>query len=213
MLARSTRPRYHVAGGFHQEAKLKFVICLAAALAATSVAARADCKSELETIMQAHMKAGPYHTSMDMVAGGKTRKIEADVILPSSFYMQMPEMETIMVKQGTWMKVNGKWVAMPAAMSAVSGNMVQDAMAQGLKGASNFKCGTTAEFDGQSYPLYEFDTSATVMGITATSRVKLFKGENNLPVGMIIEGTAMGVRSVTTQRIKYDPSITISPPQ
>ena len=182
-------------------------------MAASSVAAQADCKSELEAIMQAHLKAGPYHTSMEMVANGKTRKIEADVILPSSFHMRMPEMETIMVKQGTWMKMNGKWMAMPAAMSAMSGNMMQDAMAQGMKGASNFACGTTAEFDGQSHALYEFDTSATVMGVKATSHVKLFDGPNNLPAGMIIEGSAMGVHSVTTQHIKYDPSITISPPQ
>ncbi len=192
---------------------MKFLLCLAAALAASSVAAHADCKSELEAIMQAHLKAGPYHTSMEMVANGKTRKIEADVILPSSFHMRMPEMETIMVKQGTWMKMNGKWMAMPAAMSAMTGNMMQDAMAQGMKGASNFTCGTTAEFDGQSHPLYEFDTSASAMGVKATSHVKLFDGANNLPAGMIIEGSAMGVQSVTTQHIKYDPSITINPPQ
>ena len=163
--------------------------------------------------MQAHLKAGPYHTRMEMVSGGKTRNIETDVILPSSFHMKMPEMETIMLKQGTWMKMGGKWQAMPAAMSAMTGNMMQDAMAQGMKNASNFKCGTSAEFDGQSYPLYEFDSAAEAMGIKATSHIKLFKGANNLPVGMIVEGEAMGVKSVTTQHIKYDPAITINPPQ
>ena len=192
---------------------MKFFLCFAAVLTAFSAAAQADCKSELDAMMQAHLKAGPYHTSMEMVSGGKSRKIEADVILPSSFHMRMPEMETIMVKQGTWMKMNGKWMAMPAAMSAMSGNMMQDAMAQGMKGASNFKCGTTAEFDGQPYPLYEFDTAASVMGVTASSHVKLFEGANKLPAGMIIEGSAMGVHSVTTQHIKYDPAITINPPQ
>jgi hypothetical protein len=199
-------------GGFHLEAKLKRV-CLAAALAACSTTAYADCKSDLDSIMQAHLKAGPYHTSMDMVAGGKTRTIETDVILPSSFHMKMPEMETIMLKQGTWMKMGGKWQAMPAAMSAISGNMIQDAMAQGMKGATNFQCGSSAEFDGQSYPLYEFDASAEAMGVKASSHVKLFKGPNGLPVGLIVEGAAMGVKSVTTQHIKYDPSITINPPQ
>ena len=163
--------------------------------------------------MQAHMKAGPYHTSMDMVAGGKTRKVETDVILPSSFHIKMPEMESIMLPQGTWMKMGGKWQAMPAAMSAMTGNMLQDAMAQGLKNASNFKCGSSADFDGQSYPLYEFDASATAMGVKATSHIKLFKGPNNLPAGIIVEGEAMGMHSLTTQHIKYDPAITIKPPQ
>ncbi len=177
------------------------------------MAAQADCKSDLEAIMQAHLKAGPYHTSMEMVAGGNTRKVETDVILPSSFHMKMPEMETIMLKQGTWMKMGGKWQAMPAAMSAMSGNMMQDAMAQGMKGASNFQCGSMADFDGKSRPLYEFDTAATVMGTKVTSHIKLFKGDNNLPAGMIVSGSAMGVQSVTTQHITYDPSITINPPQ
>jgi hypothetical protein len=102
---------------------------------------------------------------------------------------------------------------MPAAMSAMTGNMAQDAMAQGLKNASNFKCGVSAEFDGQSLPVYEFDTSAEAMGVKATSHIKMFKGANDLPAGMIVEGEAMGVKSVTTQHIKYDPSITINPPQ
>ncbi len=173
----------------------------------------ADCKSDLESIMQAHLKAGPYHTTMEMTAGTKTRKIETDVILPSSFHMKMPEMETIMLKQGTWMKMGGAWRSMPASMSGMTGNIIQDAMAKGMSGASNFKCGTSANFDGQSYPLYEFDASATAMGVKATSHVKLFKGANNLPVGLVVEGDAMGVHSVTTQHIKYDPSITINPPQ
>ena len=213
MLARNSKPRYHSPGGFPLEAKLKLAFLAAALTVASTAAAHADCKSDLESIMQAHLKAGPYHTSMDMVSGGKTRKIETDVILPSSFHMKMPEMETIMLKQGTWMKMGGTWKAMPAAMSAMTGNMVQDAMAHGLKNASNFKCGSSAEFDGQSYPLYEFDSSGEAMGIKATSHIRLFKGSNNLPVGMIVEGEAMGVKSMTTQHIKYDPAITINPPQ
>jgi len=163
--------------------------------------------------MQAHLKAGPYHTSMEMVSGGKTRKIESDVILPSSFHMKMPQMETIMLKQGTWMKRGTKWMAMPAAMSAMTGNMMQDAMSKGLTGASNFQCDSQDNFDGQSYPVYQFDTSSAVMGTKVKSHVTLFKGANGLPVGIIVDGTAMGVHSVTTQHITYDPSITISPPQ
>jgi hypothetical protein len=213
MLAPSPKPRYHVAGGFSLEAKLKFIPLAAAASLVFAVQAKADCKSDIEAIMQAHLKAGPYHTSMDMVANGKTRKVETDVILPSSFHVKMPEMETIMLKQGTWMKMGSTWKAMPAAMSAMTGNMMQDAMAQGLKNASNFKCGSTADFDGQSYPVYEFDTSGEAMGIKATSHIQMFKGPNNLPVGMIVAGEAMGVKSVTTQHIKYDPAITINPPQ
>jgi len=192
---------------------LKLVFFATALTVALTAVAHADCKSDLESIMQAHLKAGPYHTKMEMVAGGKTRTIETDVILPSSFHMKMPEMETIMLKQGTWMKMGGTWKAMPAAMSAISGNMIQDAMAQGMKGASNFQCGTSAEFDGQSYPLYEFDSAASAMGIKATSHIKLFKGPNGLPVGMIVAGEALGVKSLTTQHIKYDPAITINPPQ
>lgn len=192
---------------------MKLILLAAALTVASAAVAQADCKSDIEAVMQAHLKAGPYHTSMEMVSGGKTRKIETDVILPSSFHMKMPEMETIMLKQGTWMKMGGSWKAMPAAMSAATGNMIQDAMAQGLKNAANFKCGSTAEFDGQSYPLYEFDSSGAAMGIKATSHIKMFKGANNLPVGMIVEGEAMGVKSVTTQHIKYDPAISINPPQ
>ncbi len=179
----------------------------------TAGLAHADCKSELDAIMQAHLKSGPYHTTMEMVSSGKTKTIETDVILPSSFHMHMPEMEVILLKQGTWMKMGGTWKSMPAAMSAMTGNMMQDALAQGLKSASNFKCGATATFDGQTYPTYEFDSAATAMGMKVSSHITLYKGPNDLPAGIVVDGTAMGVHSVTTQHIKYDPTITINPPQ
>ena len=190
---------------------MKLLILLAAALA-TASAAKADCRSELEAIMQAHVKAGPYHTSVDMMMNGKHHKIDSDVILPNAVHMVVTGAEIIMIKDDTWVKKNGHWLKLPAAAAGAIGAKMEDALARGLKGASNFTCGGNGDFEAKSYPVYGFDSSSDVNGIAAKSHITLFRGENGLPVGMKMEGSAMGKPLNTTQKITYDPSITIAPP-
>jgi hypothetical protein len=41
---------------------------------------------------------------MTQTAGGKERKMEIDVVLPTSFHMKSPKMKADMLKQGAWME-------------------------------------------------------------------------------------------------------------
>ena len=61
-------------------------------------------------------------------------------------------------------------------------------------------------------PIFLHCDAGDAMGIKTSSHITLYKGENGLPVGLIVDGTAMGVHSITTQHINYDPSITIEVP-
>jgi hypothetical protein len=192
---------------------MKKFIFVAATLLSSATSANADCAAELQAIMQGHATAGPYHVTMDQTMADKTRKIEADVILPSSFHMKMPEMETIMLKQGTWMKMDGKWRAMPGAMSGAVAKAVSTGMEKGMANVKNLQCLGPQSVEGKTYTTYDFDSSGEAMGVKATSHVTLYKGDNGLPAIMIIDGEAMGHKSKTVQHITYDPSITISPPQ
>ena len=190
---------------------MKHPLFVIAALCVSSTAACADCKSDVEAIMQAMMHAGPYHVSMTTIAdGGKTTNYEADVILPTSEHMNMGQMEIVILPQGTWMKTGGTWHAAPGPMGA---NML-NSMTHSFKDLrSNIVCGSTEDFDGHSYPVYKYASAGEVMGVKTSSQITLYKGANGLPAGLIVDGTAMGVHSVTTQHIKYDPSITIKAPQ
>ena len=189
---------------------MKHPLFMIAALCLGSSVACADCKSEVEAIMQATMSAGPYHMSMTSDRSGKTTKMEADVILPTSEHMKMDQMEMVILPQGAWMKMGGSWHSAPGPMAA---NMLTNMMSSFKDVRSNVVCGSSEDFDGHSYPVYKYDSAGDVMGMKTSSHITLYMGDKGLPVGLIVDGTAMGVHSVTTQHINYDPSITIEAPK
>ena len=164
-------------------------------------------------MMDAHVKAGPYHVTMDMEMGAMKQKTEGDVILPSSFHMKSDRMESIMLANGAWMKMGGKWTAMPAAMTSQVSGSIKSNMDTSKMNLANVQCLGPQQIEGQSLTGYSFDSSAEVMGTKATSHITAYKNSNGLPAIMMIDGEAMGHKSKVVQHITYDPNIKISPPQ
>jgi len=193
------------------EAKLKIKI-IAVLLLATTSQANADCMADIKSVMDAHMSAGPYHVSMTMNMGAKTMTNETDVILPSSFHMKSDKMETIMLKSGTWMKMNGKWTSMPQ-MSGMVQSMVSQGMAQGMKNVKNLQCLGSQTYQGAAFNTFSFDSSGEAMGIKSSSHITMYADDSNRPAWMEIDGKAMGKPSKIVQHITFDPSVTINPPK
>ena len=195
------------------EDKLKFLLVTTSTLCLSATVAYADCTDEIKAMMDAHLKAGSYHTQIDMDMGAFKRKTEVDVILPSSFHMKSDQMESIVLANGAWMKMGGKWKAMPAAMSGQISSSIKNNMDTSKMNLSNVQCLGAQQLEGQTYTAYSFDSSAEVMGMKATSHITTYKNSNGLPAIMMIEGEAMGHKSKTMQHITYDSNIKISPPQ
>ena len=195
------------------EAKLKFLFLTTAALCFSVTAARADCTTEIKAMMDAHIKAGPYHVTMETTMGAIGTKMQGEVILPSSFHMKSDKMEMVLLANGAWMKIGGKWMAMPAAMSTQVGASIKSNMDTSKMNLANVQCLGTQQVEGQSYTGYSFDSSAEVMGTKATSHITAYKNSNGLPAIMMIDGEAMGHKSKVVQHITHDPNIKISAPQ
>ena len=192
---------------------MKFLFLTTTALCFSAALARADCTAEIKAMMDAHIKAGPYHVTMETTMGAMGTKMEGEVILPSSFHMKSDKMETILLASGAWMKMGGKWMAMPGVLSTQVGASIKDNMDTSKMNMANVQCLGTQQVEGQSYTGYSFDSSAEVRGIKATSHITAYKSSNGLPAIMIIDGEAMGRKSKMTQHITYDPNIKISAPQ
>jgi len=146
---------------------MKTIPLAAAFLLAAAAPSRAACMDDLKAMMQAHLAAGPYHVTMDMTSDQGGHKIEADVILPNSFHMVMPPMETVMVKEGTWMKMNGAWMKMPAAAaSQMSGNIansIKAGMDGNMASIKNLQCLGAQPIEGQNLNAFSFDSSGEAM--------------------------------------------------
>lgn len=176
-------------------------------------AAHADCTAEIKSMMDAHIKAGPYHVTIDMEMGAMKQKTEGDVILPSSFHMKSDRMESIMLANGAWMKMGGKWTSMPAALSAQVGASIKNNMDTSKMNLANVQCLGAQQIEGQTLTGYSFESSGEAMGVKSSSHITAYKNANGLPAIMMIDGEAMGHKSKIVQHITYDPNIKISAPQ
>lgn len=179
-----------------------------------STMAHADCGADLQAVMDGHLKAGPYHADITIVSAGKTLKLSSDVILPDQFHMNMPQAEVIKTAKGTWMKIGGKWQAMPAAVGNAIQGPIDQAIVKGMKSVKNLACLGSQTYENQSLVGYEFDSSGEFGGIKSTAHVVLYADPaTNLPAYITVNGEAMGKKSMTTEHITFDPSITIAPPK
>ena len=196
---------------------MKYLPIAALAMFGLSAPLQAECLDEIKAMMKAHLAAGPYHVDMDQTSDAGNHKVEADVILPSSFRFKSPPVEGVMLKEGTWMKINGNWMQLPAAASAQMTGTISNAIKSGMDGnlanLKNVQCLGPQSIEGKTLSAYSFDASGEAMGIKATSHITAYKDDQGRPAVMIVEGEAMGHKSKTVQHITYDPSITITPPK
>lgn len=187
-----------------------FMFAAMAALAATTPAL-ADCKSDLDAIFKAQL-ATPYRTEMTIKGPSQPMTVTAEVIYPDSFHMKAAQMETIMVKKKAWMKMGGTWQAMPAEAAAQFSEMINSGISKGVAAVKDVQCLGTQSYEGGSYDAYQFKTSGEMMGIQSTASVTLYASDG-LPAWLVVDGEAMGKKSVTVQKVTFDPSIKITPPK
>ncbi|MBL8791106.1 MAG: hypothetical protein JNM45_11435 [Rhizobiales bacterium] len=190
---------------------MRHILAVAACMLAAPAPALADCTSELDAIFKAQLST-PYRTEMTVQANGAPMKVTADVIYPGSFHIKSDAMETIMLDKKAWMRMGGEWQAMPAEAAAMMAEMIETGVSKGVAGVRDVQCLGSQSYEGGTYDAYAFSTSGEMMGVKSTASVTLYAADG-LPAWLVVSGEAMGTKSVTVQKVTFDPSITISPPQ
>jgi outer membrane lipoprotein-sorting protein len=184
---------------------------LAAALVAGP--ALADAKSEILASHQAMVKAAKFR--IESTNESRQGKVEnwAEIEWPDRYHMRNAQMEVIVLPGKTYMKQGGQWMPFPMDMSAMIKAMSPEAMKQGFDSMTNVKELGEKTLDGRTVKGYEYDSTVTMMNVTAKSHVQLWVDTaTQLPVRQEIDGEAMGMKSRTTQRYTFDPSISIKAP-
>lgn len=179
-----------------------------------SASAHADCKADLQNVIDGHLQSGPYHADITVTADGNTMKFSGDIILPDKFHMTMPQAEMIKTAEGMWMKMAGKWQALPASVAKTMQSPIDQSIAEGLKNVENLVCLGAQTYENQNLIGFEFDSHGEVGGSKGTAHTVMYVDPaTNLPAWIVIDGEAMGRKSTTTQHITFDSGITISPPE
>lgn len=179
----------------------------------SATAAYADCTSEIQAVLKSTESSPPYHVEITTTAGESTTTMRGEVIMPHSMQMKSTEMNMVMTPNGVWMGKGEAIKKMPDAMRDQMQAMIKQGIALGMSAIEAPECAGSASFEGGDFTLYKYIAKGEMMGIQSTSNVEMYVNGDNRPEWMIIDGEAMGTKSLTKQHIVYDDSITISDPQ
>lgn len=185
-----------------------FALSLAAAFAV-----QADAKQDILATHEAMVKAGRFHSEGTATSKQGTTKMWSNVVWPDRFHIRNGEQEFIIVPGKTWMKQGADWMPLPMDMSQMVKSLSPDALRQGYDNMTNVKDLGESERNGKTVHGYEYDTQATVMGVTAKSHVKLWVDvDTKLPVHQDASGEAMGQKSDSSLDYTFSGDIDVKAP-
>jgi hypothetical protein len=185
---------------------------LLAAVLLLSVAtpALADDRDELVAAFSKAFAKGSFRAEMHTVVGGKPMRVRTDVQWPDRFHMTMPEMEVIILPQGTWMNAAGvgQWMPVPMDMSEMIKGYSKQGMDAGLASLKDVTKSGSAEVAGCSSTLYRYRNAGEFMGVTHDAQAEAAVCDaTGLPVRVVTEG-----EQTVTVLYDFETAIDIRPP-
>jgi hypothetical protein len=188
-------------------------LILLAALLGVAAPAMADPKADILAAHEAMIAKGKFRQANESISGDQVTKSTSEVQWPNRFHVTTPDMEMVLVPGETYMKQGGQWSKLPMDMGAMVKQLTPDAMRQGYENMTHIKQLPDGEVEGDPVSVYEYDTTATIMGIKAESHVVLSVDKaTGLVARQVTDGKAMGVSSKTVSTYTYDDTISITAP-
>lgn len=164
--------------------------------------------------------AGPYRVKTTIESEGQKMEMSAEIKLPDQMRVisdvSDKKMEMVFVGGKGWMRIDENWMDAPMKiddllhqMNAMGAEILTEIASDATKVGNE-------TVDGQETVLYTYNmdmNKSTTMKMDMKSAVKLWiRTSDNLPIKQEVTGEAMGMKSISTQVIEYDPTITIEAP-
>ena len=190
----------------------RFILVLAISLLAGVGSAWADVQSNLFAGYEKMMN-GSFISEMVSTTKGKESRIEARYESMRRVHMKTPDVEFIMIPEGTWMKMSGQgWMKPPFDISGMVQSTLPKTIEDARAGISNIKDEGKRTVDGQTLQAISFDQNVTVMGKSVSSRALVFLDSNNRIVRSESTSGSGKKETVSTQTIRYDDSVRVTAP-
>ncbi len=190
---------------------------LAVAMFGFAAPAFAGPKEDILAAHEAMVAKGKFRTVGVSESNGTTTRMENTVVWPDRYAMRLDTsgtlLEYVILPGSTYMKQGGEWMKLPMDMSRMIQSLTPEAMRKTYEGMTNIEQLADATVDGHGAKVYRYDSTVTLMGITASSRVTLWiDADTGLPLKQEVDGEAMRTKSRTVQSYTFDDSIQISAP-
>ena len=119
----------------------------------------------------------------------------------------------IVLPEGTWMRTGGgEWTKPPIDMSAMFKRLVPSTLEEIRAGTRNIRDEGMQSVDGENLHAVSYDVNTQVMGISVSSHNTVFIDASGRIVRSVSDGEAMGHKTHSVQKIRYDDAIRISAP-
>jgi hypothetical protein len=183
--------------------------------APTSAILISDPATAIHNVLQAAVQAPAYHASLSVNSNGSTTRIEGDVILPDKFHITTTHdaktSEFIVVGGRSYNKVNGSWAAssfdLADLAASFTGVLSQDTS---ITEAKFVQMDSVA---GKPALVYSFNAQYKTGDLVINSATTMWVDSlSGLPVKLVVDSQASGIKSHTEEAITYDPDITIEAP-
>jgi hypothetical protein len=192
---------------------LRFTASTVVLIFFSATAAYADCTADIRAILKSTETSPPYHVEITSTSGDSTTKMQGEVIMPHSMQMKSPEMNMVMTPNGVWMGKGEDLKKMPDALRDQMQAMIKQGISMGMSAIEAPECEGSVSFEGDDFTHYKYIAKGEMMGIKSTSNVDMYVNADNRPEWMMIDGEAMGTKSLTKQHIVYDDGIIIADPK
>lgn len=182
----------------------------AALLMAVATPSLADDRDELVAAFSKAFAKGSFRAEMNTLVDGKPMRVRTDVQWPDRFHMTMPEMEVIILPQGTWMNAAGvgQWMPVPMDMSEMIKGYSKQGMDAGLAALKDVTKSGSAEVAGCTSTLYRYRSAGEFLGTTHDSVAEAaICDATGLPVRVVTEG-----KDPVTVMYDFETAIDIRPP-
>lgn len=164
--------------------------------------------------------SGPYRVKTTIDSAEGKMEMTAEVKLPEQLRIitdvSGQKMEMVFTEGKGWMKMGDTWSETPLKLADMLHQMNVMSSEILAETASNAAKVGNETINGQETVVYSYDmdmNKSTSMKMDMKSAVKLWiRTSDGLPIKQEVSGEAMGVKSVSTQEIEYDPNIKIEPP-
>jgi hypothetical protein len=138
-------------------------------------------------------------------------KVEFDTI--ERIRVSADQASFIVLPEGTWMRSgDGEWMKPPFDMSALFKRLVPSTLEEIRAGTRNIRDEGMQTVDGQNLRAVSFDVNTQVMGISVSSHNTVFIDASGRIVRSVSDAEAMGQKTHSVQKNRYDDSIRISAP-
>lgn len=182
-----------------------------ALLLAAAAPAVADDRADLVAAFGKGFAKGSFRAEMQVMVGGKPMTTHTDVQWPDRYHMRTPDMEVIILPQGTWMNPggSGQWIPAPMDMSAMIKGFSKQGLDDNLASIKDVQKVGSAEVAGCPSTLYRYRTVAEIMGTTREANAEVAVCDTT---GLVVR-VVTGDKDPVTVLYDFETPIDIRPPR